>query len=386
MHDFVLPIGPQHPSIKEPTCLRITLDGNYIQEARIRLGYQHRGVEKLMEGKEIGKALHIVGRICGICTYAHTNCFTQTIEKMANIEIPKRVKMIRTIMTELERLQSHMLWLGFMFHEIGLDTYFMYFWRDRERVIDIFERVTGGRIHHHINRFGSVAYDIREPDVRLIKEELEKIKLNVERYLSTLEKDHIVKKRMVDVGIISRHDAKRYCLVGPVARASGIRIDVRKDVPYDAYDLVSFDLITENAGDSYSRTLVRIREVFESIKIIRRLLKTMPNEKLPKPEIPSIKEGLEWGMVEAPRGEDFHFVSVKNNVIQRHRIRPPTFNYISILEPLLKGAEIGDVPVITASLDPCFACLERVIIVRNGREKGYNEQTFKQKFSRYKHV
>ncbi len=366
-------------------CLRLSLDGSEIQEARIRLGYQHRGIEKLMEGERIEKALHKVGRICGICAYAHSNAYTQAIEKMAGLETPMRVKYIRTIMTELERLQSHMLWLGFMFHEIGLETYFMYFWRDREKVIDIFERVTGGRIHHHINRFGTVSYDLSEPDVRFINEELHKIKENAERYQKTLEKDNVVRKRLDDVGLLSKEQAEKHCLVGPVARASGIKYDVRKDQPYDAYDQVSWEVMTGHRGDSYGRTELRLKEVFESMKIIRRLLRRLPKGNLPEPLVPEIKQGLSYGVTEAPRGENFHFVKVKDGVIQRHRIRTPTLNYITVLEPLLKGRKIGDVPVVVASLDPCFACLERVIVVKDGKEKTYDQHSFKHKFARYHH-
>ena len=381
MHDFTVPFGPQHPSMKEPTCLRLSLDGNYIREAKIRMGYTHRGIEKLLEGKRIEQALFIVEKICGICSYAHSGCFNQVIEKMLKYDATKRVKYIRTLVAELERIHSHALWAGFMMHEIGFQTLFQYFLRDREHILEIFERITGGRVHHAINKPRTVRNDITEDDIKFILEKMKIIEKQFSEYLRIIEKDKIIKARLMDVGIISKQQAKRYCLVGPTARASGVNNDIRKKDPYEAYQDVDFYVIVGKRGDAFTRTVVRIKEIFESIKIIRQLLKNMPEGKIPKSSLVYIQEAMETGRVEAPRGENFYFVKVRDNKIERARIRTPTFATINILPVLLENMEIGDTPVILDSLDPCFACMERVIVVKDGKTEVLNEDGFRKKYT-----
>ncbi|MEM7827988.1 MAG: nickel-dependent hydrogenase large subunit, partial [Candidatus Aenigmatarchaeota archaeon] len=168
MHDFTIPIGPQNPSLKEPTCLRIDLKGNYIQSARIRLGYIHRGLERLLEGKDILKALYIIQRICGICPATHAISYTRAIESALKIRLEEDVVYLRMLEAELERIASHLLWAGYMSHEIGYDMLFMFFWRERERVLEIFEKVMGGRIHRNNFKIGSVRYGLEKGDKRFI--------------------------------------------------------------------------------------------------------------------------------------------------------------------------------------------------------------------------
>ena len=381
MHDFTIPIGPQHPSIKEPTCLRLSLEGNYIREAEIRFGYAHRGIEKLLEDKRIEKALQIAQRICGICSFAHSGCFVQAIERMLEYDAPTRVKYIRTLIAELERIHSHCLWMGVMMHEIGFETMFQYFLREREHVLEIFERITGGRVHHGINRVKTVRYDITNHDIGFILKKMDVLKKNISTYLRIVEKNRSIKSRLVDVGVISRNQAKRYCLVGPVARASGISKDIRRDDQYEAYSMIDFDVIVADTGDAYTRTIVRMKEILESISIITKLLKNMPGGNIPPCSPVFIGMGRAIGRVEAPRGENFHLLLVKHNKIERARIRPPTFANISILPSLLENREVGDTPVILNSLDPCFSCMERVIILKDGKTEVLTEHEFRRKYT-----
>ncbi len=382
MHDYIIPIGPQHPALKEPMCIRVALDGNYIQDVNIRMGYTHKGIEKILEGKNPDSALYIAQRVCGICSSAHENAYCRTVENILKFKLSEKVKFIRALMMELERIHSHVLWLGLISHDIGYETLFMYFWREREKVIDIFEKLTGGRVHHNFNKIKTVRYDFDLKDKAFILKNLESLEKRVEYYLPDIKKDNVIVSRLRNVGIITREEAKRYCLVGPNARGSGISCDIRKiDPPFGIYKEFEFDEIIEDEGDSLARTIVRIKEVLESIKIIKQILKIMPKKPIPKFSLVQIPDGESVGRVEAPRGELFYFLKFKNNKIERAKIRTPTFASFKIVEKILLNREIGDIPVIVGSLDPCFSCLERVMVVKNGKTEILNEEQFRRKYA-----
>lgn len=382
MHDYTIPIGPQHPALKEPMCIRVSLDGNYIQDVNIRMGYTHKGIEKILEGKNPDSALYLAQRICGICSAAHENAYCRTVESTLKFKLNEKVKLIRAMMMEFERMHSHILWLGLMSHDIGYETLFMYFWRERERVIDIFEKITGGRVHHNFNKLKTVRYDFDLKDKPFILKNLETLKKRVESYLRDIERDNVIVSRLKGVGTITREDAKRYCLVGPNARASGVESDIRKiDPPYGIYKKIVFSEIIEDEGDSLARTIVRLKEVLESVKIIKQILNIMPKKPIPRFTLTQIPDGECVGRVEAPRGELFYFLKFKDNKIERAKIRTPTFAYLKIVEKILLKREIGDIPVIVGSLDPCFSCLERVMVVKDGKTEVFNEAQFRRKYA-----
>ncbi|MBL7100504.1 MAG: nickel-dependent hydrogenase large subunit [Nanoarchaeota archaeon] len=388
MHEYTIPIGPQSPTMKEPVCIRVSLKGNYVSEARIRMGYIHKGVERLLEGKPIIKALYIAEHICGICSYAHSGVFTQSIERLLNIKVPKKVRFIRTIIAELERIHSHILWFGFAMHEIGYDTLFNYGMRERELILECFEKLTGNRVIHAINKIGTVRYDFDKKDADFVLERLSKVEKKLPFYLKMAEKNSVITSRMTGIGLIEKKTAKKFCLVGPIARASGVKIDTRKDQPYDAYQDINFNMITDDRCDALARTIVRLKEVGESVSIIKQLIKNMPLTKIPVFKkippytggFPEPKKNLTYGQIEAPRGEDFHFYKIESGIIKKARIRTPTFQNIQLLNKLLIGKEIGDIPVIISSFDPCFSCMERMIIVKNGKKEVLNEDGFRTKY------
>ncbi|KYK35657.1 MAG: hypothetical protein AYK18_02730 [Theionarchaea archaeon DG-70] len=381
MHDYKIPIGPQHPSGDEPSCLRVSLEGNNIIDADLRFGYAHKGIEKLLEGKRIEQGLHIVDHICGICSVAHPSCYVRTVEKILKYEPPERVKYLRTLVSELGRIQSHIFWTGFMLHELGFETMLAYFLRDREHILEVLERITGNRSHFAYHKIRTVRNDILDDDVKFIRSKIKEVEKKIPVYMKTIRTDAVIKARMKDVGVITRIDAERYSLIGPIARASGVKVDVRKDDPYEAYDLVDFELVREWDGDTYARMVVRMREILESIKIVKQVLDNVPKGKVPPSTPVIIEEGMEAGRVEAPRGENFHLIKIKDKKIDRIRIRPPTFNFMSIFTKLLEGREIGDIPVILASLDPCYACMERVIVIKDGNKEVLTEDDFKRKYA-----
>jgi NADH-quinone oxidoreductase subunit D len=337
-------------------------------------------MEKLLEGQSIEAALAIVARVCGICESAHEQAYIRAIESMLRYRPPLRVRYLRTLIAELERIHSHLLWAGFMAHEIGYETLFAFFWRERERILEIFERITGGRVHHAFGRIRTVAVDLQRGDERFILERIAKVERKISGYFGVYGADRIIRARLEGVGPITKQQARRFCLVGPVARASGIDNDVRRADPYAAYRDIDFDVIVDDRGDAAARTAVRLREVLESVKIIRQVLRDMPAGRLPHYRLCVIETAHGTGRVEAPRGENFHFINIKGGIIDRARIRTPTYNNIIILEHMLLGQEIGDVPVILASLDPCFGCMERVLIVRGRHRELLTEKQFRRRY------
>ncbi|MFH1474143.1 MAG: nickel-dependent hydrogenase large subunit [Candidatus Aenigmatarchaeota archaeon] len=380
-HDYTIPLGPQHPTLKEPMCIRVSLDGSVIKDVNVRMGYTHKGIEKVMEGKNPDSALYVSQRICGICSAAHENAYCRTVEAILNYDPEPKVKYLRALMMELERMHSHLLWLGVIAHEIGYETLFMYFWREREKIIDIFEKMTGGRVHHNFNKIRTVRFDFEHGNKEFILKRLNSVKKKVDDYLSEINSDNVISSRLKDIGIITNSDAKRYCLTGPNARGSGVSCDVRKyDPPYKIYKNFDFNEIIEDRGDSFARTSVRIKELLESIKIIKQCLDMMPQKRIPKFSFTNIPQGEGIGRVEAPRGELFYYIKFKDNKIDRVKMRTPTFGYFKIAEKILVGRRIGDVPVIIGSLDPCFSCMERVMVVKDGKSEMLNEINFRRKY------
>ncbi len=381
MHDAQIPIGPQSPIMKEPICIRIKLDGNKITDSWIKMGYIHRGMEKLLESKNINQALYTVEHICGICSFAHSECFTLAFENLLDFDKMKKVKFIRMIIAELERIHSHLLWFGYAMHEIGYETLFNYAMREREYILECFERLTGNRVHHGISKLKTVRYDFGLVDKEFVFDRLKKIEDMIGFYIKTTSTNKVILSRFQGNGVINKKMAKKFCLVGPIARACDIKIDVRKDSNYEAYSDVDFNLIKEIEGDVLARTLVRLREIPESIKIIKQCFIRMTNEPIPKFEsYVKIEDGETFARLEAPRGENFHYYKINGGKIVRAKIRTPTFGFIGILNNLLEGKEIGDVPVLVSSLDPCFGCMERMIVVKDGKKEVLNENDFRSKY------
>jgi Ni,Fe-hydrogenase III large subunit len=306
----------------------------------------------------------IAERICGICGFVHSCCYCQAVEEAAGIEIPKRAKYIRTIMLELERVHSHLLWIGLAGHILGFDTIFMQAWRIREPIMWICERITGNRKNYGMNLIGGVRRDIPKSLHQEIYEVLDRVEKETKEVVKAIEWDASLNVRLSGVGVLKREVARDGCVVGPTARGSGIDIDIRKDHPYAAYDELDFEIFSFPEGDIWSRTLVRINELFESIRIIRQALKNMPDGEIIEEvkEIPPGREAV--SSVEAPRGEAHHYILTgPNNRPYRWRVRAPTYANIQIVPKIIKDQHIADVPITIASLDPCFSCTERIAII-----------------------
>lgn len=366
----IFPIGPQHPSLKEPMFLKLHLDGTTVQRAEFNLGYAHRGVEEKLEGKQVDSALHAVQRTCGICSQCHSMAFLRTVEAIGGIEINSRVGLQRVIVSELERMHSHLLWAGVMMHELGLDTLFMYMMREREKILDVFDELTGNRVHHSADLVGTMKRDFGEADVDFTLRALESIREPVASFRDTMRTHDVILDRCVGKGVISKKDAKNLGLVGPVARASGIDNDIRALSPYMGYKLVKAKPVVRTEGDAQARTMNRLDEIFESMRMVEEACSKLPkDEKVPKYPVKRIAQGMGTGRVEAPRGENFHFVKIDMGKTSRVKLRTPTLANLSVFTRSLEGADITDVPVIVMSLDPCISCMERVAVVRGGKSE-----------------
>jgi len=368
MHETMLPIGPYHPSLKEPEYFRLFIEGEVIKNVQFRLGYNHRGIEKLLQEKSYVQAVPTVERLCGICNHAHTTCFCEGIERLNHVEVPPRAEYIRTITSELERLQSHYIVLGALADAIGFETLFMHIWKERELVMETFELFTGNRVTKAMNVVGGVRWDIDSHIEHHIRENIRK----VEKYSASLEdtfaKDSLIRARLSGHGVVTKESAKKLKVVGPVARASGVDFDIRKEVEYCAYGDVDFETQVEDAGDCMARTLVRIRELRESCKIIKQCLDKLPKGKLSVPFAKSTP-GEITQRVEAPRGENLHYIIADRERPKRVRIRPPTYPNMFAVSEMLVNEKIADAPAIILSLDPCFTCTDRIVVIdEEGRE------------------
>ena len=369
-HEFKIPIGPQHPALKEPESFSVALKGEKILGVDIRLGYNHRGVEKAAEERTYVQAVYLIERVCGICSHSHSSCFVQAVEEIAGLELPKRALYIRTLIAELERVHSHLLWLGVAGHEIGFDTLLMYTWRDREIVMDILALLTGNRVNYGMNTIGGVRRDISKEQATEVLKGIDTLEERTKYYIEVATQETTVIKRLSGVGVLSYDDAIKLDAVGPTARASGVERDVRRNDPYAAYSEMKFNVITDKNCDVYGRTVVRVKELMEAYKIIRQCLKDLPVGPLAVKAPRKIPVGEAVGRYEAPRGEDVHYVkSNGSDKPERVKIRAPTLANLGAVKHMLKDRYLADMPIVVAAIDPCFSCTDRLISIESLNKK-----------------
>lgn len=365
-----IPIGPQHPALKEPENFTIVLDGERVVDVDIRIGYTHRGIEKLMESRTYTQNLYLVERICGICSYAHVVNFVQNVEEVLGLQIPKRAEYIRTLVLELERLHSHFLWLGVAGHEIGFDTLFMYTWQDREVVQDLLELISGNRVNYAMNTVGGVRRDLNADQIKKILEGMDYLEKRAQYYKEVAINEKTILARAEGVGILKPDVAKRLSAVGPTARASGINVDIRRDDPHASYSETPFDVITTDTCDVLGRVVVRVLEIFEAIKIVRYLMNNLPAGEILVKAPRKVPEGEAISHLEAPRGEDLHYLrSNGTEKPERYKVRTPTLANLPAVAEMLKGTYLADVPIIVAAIDPCMGCMDRVLLVKDTNKK-----------------
>ncbi len=359
----LIPIGPYHPLQEEPELFKLYCEGEIVKDIKWETGYNHRGIEQLSEKKTFDQSFFLVERICGICSTSHPFAFANALEEAGNIEITNRAKYIRSIIGELERIHSHLLWVGLAGHFLGYNTVFMWAWKYREPILDLFEIITGNRNSYAMFKAGGVRRDIENSKIPKIKEVMDKFKKKNDLLVGAVMDDPVIHARTKGVGVLTKQDIIDYAAVGPTARASGIAIDVRKDDPYAAYPLVNWKVITAEEGDVFAKAEVRLLEMYESISIIEQCLEGLKKEKEGEIDVKvkHIAAGWGTGHAEAPRGEVFHYVLTDgSNSPARHKIRAPSYTNIATFKKSCIGQTISDATISLAAVDPCYCCTERM--------------------------
>ncbi|MDX2417147.1 MAG: nickel-dependent hydrogenase large subunit [Xanthomonadales bacterium] len=361
----IIPIGPYHALQEEPEFFKLHVEGEKVVHLDIELGYNHRGIEKISESKTFEETIFLVERICGICSTSHPIACVQAVEDAGDIPVPERALFIRSAVGELERIHSHLLWLGLAGHFIGFNTIWMWAWRFREDVLNILELITGNRNHYGMMKPGGVRRDINKTDIPAIRKLLDSLQDPIKMFRDAVIQDPLIHARTKGVGILTREKAIAYGALGPTARASGYDIDVRRDHPHAAYGMLDFDVITCEKGDVFDKAVVRILEMFESIRIILQCLTQLEKVGGPvdtNPKNVSAGEGI--GFYEAPRGEVFHYIrSDGSNRPIRHKVRAPSFMNVPTNRETVLGATVADATIILAAVDPCYCCTERMAAV-----------------------
>ena len=372
-------VGPQHPALKEPESFLVCLSGEQVKNVGVRLGYNHRGIEKACEERSYVQGLYLIERICGICSHTHATCFIQAVEEIAKLEVPRRALYIRTLIAELERIHSHLLWLGVAGHEIGFDTLLMYTWRDREVVMDLLAAITGNRVNYGMNTLGGVRRDISPEQAQEVLKGIDILEERTKYYIEVATEETTVIQRLSNVGVLKYDDAVRLGTVGPTARAAGVARDARKDDPYASYAELDFKVITDTHSDVYGRAVVRVLELMESYKMVRQLLANLPEGPITVKAPRKVPAGEAGSRYEAPRGEDMHYVKANGTEKpERVKVRAPTLANVQAVAHMMKEQYLADLAIVVAAIDPCFSCTDRLVAVADARGRQKNVLTWNQ--------
>lgn len=357
----IIPFGPQHPVLPEPLHLDLVVEDEKVVEALPQIGFIHRGLEKLTDTKDYNQFIYIAERICGICAFGHSMGYAETVETLMGIEIPPRAEYLRAIMHEMSRIHSHVLWMGLAADAFGFESLFMHCWRLRERVLDLFEAMTGGRVIFSAVVVGGMVRDQDNALLAHVRETLNSIKTEYAELCRTFLTDTSVKTRLVGVGYISKEDAIAYSMVGPFGRASAVNNDVRCKGNGAYGTLSQFDPILSHDGDCYARVEVRAKEVLQSIDIIDELIARIPDGEIALKVKGAPEDGAQaCHAVEQPRGECYYYAAGNGTkYLKRMRMRTPTSVNLAGMAMALKGCDLADVNMIVLTIDPCISCTER---------------------------
>jgi Ni,Fe-hydrogenase III large subunit len=357
---YKIPLGPIHPAYEEPYKLTLSCKGEVVEDVQVEVGFIMRSIELLASRRNYTRDIVLVEHVCGICSNVHASTFTMAVEKIAGVDVPARARYIRTIIGELERLHSHLLWAGIGSEDIGYHSMFMEIYYLRERVMDILEAISGNRVNYGMITVGGVMRDITDP--RSILEVVAEVKAALEKVVIPIfTKDATIKDRTKGIGILTKEDAITYGTVGPLARASGIKEDIRETNPYAAYKELGFKPVVLESCDVEARVVVRALEMIESVRLIEEALKNLPSGPIVAADVPlMIPAGEATARSEAPRGEVFYYVaSDGSDIPARVKIRTPSFVNIPSIKAMVKGQYLADMPLIQASIDPCCSCTDR---------------------------
>ncbi|WP_163328554.1 nickel-dependent hydrogenase large subunit [Desulfurobacterium thermolithotrophum] len=357
---ITIPFGSQHVALPEPVRFVFQTENEKIIDVEVDVGYVHRGIEKACMTKfKYTQVGYVVARVCGLCAISHTLGYVTAVERLMEIEVPKKALYLRLLVSELDRVHSHLLAMGHLAEVAGYENLFMHTFRDRELVMELQELVTGNRIQFDYAIVGGVNRDL---SLEVEKELREKLKDLQERCLwlkDVFENDYTIKLRWKGIGVITPEMARELNVVGPPARASGLATDARNEFNYLPFKEVGYKLITMKDGDIYARNMVRAEETLNSLEMIFNLLDGMPEGDIKVP-VKGLPEGEAFVRIEAPRGELFYYLKgSKKLILDRLRIKVPTFSNIPVMKELFIGMDYADVPATVISFDPCLSCTAR---------------------------
>ncbi|MGB9700653.1 MAG: NADH dehydrogenase (quinone) subunit D [Thermodesulfobacteriota bacterium] len=384
---MILNMGPQHPSTHGVLRVVLELDGEVVVKATPDIGFLHRGLEKLAESKTYHQCITLTDRLDYVAGMSNNLAYVLAVEKLLGLEVPPRAQAIRVLMCELQRIASHLFWLGTHAHDIGAMTPLFYALRERDEILFMFEMVCGSRLTPSYFRVGGVAQDLPEGFTEKCREFTRQFPARVDEYETLLTKNKIWMKRTQGVGAISAEEAINFGLSGPILRASNVAWDLRKAMPYSGYENYEFIIPTGKNGDVYDRYLVRLMEMRQANEIVRQVLDKMPAGPIkadapqvvypPKEKVNQSIEALihhfhlasagfptpkgeVYASIESPKGElGFYLVSDGSNKPWRFRVRPPSFINLSALSKMVEGRLVADVVAIIGSIDIVLAEIDR---------------------------
>ncbi len=360
--ELVLNMGPQHPSTHGVLRVILKLDGEKVIGAECVIGYLHRGVEKIAENRTYQMFAPYVDRMDYVAAVSNGLGYCLAVEKLLDVEAPPKAQAVRVILTEFNRIASHLLWLGTHALDIGAITPVFYTFREREEILNIFEKYCGARLTTHAFRIGGLQYEIYEDFERDVKRVCDLLLPKFDEYEELLTENRIWKARLVNVGILRAEDCKAYGVTGPLLRAAGVKWDLRKAQPYSGYEKYDFEIPTRENGDTYDRYIVRMQEMRQSVRIIRQAVEGIPEgpimAKVPKVMKPPV--GEVYVSIEAPKGElGYYVVSDGSTQPYRVRVRPPSFVNLQALDKMARGALVADVVAIIGTIDIVLGEVDR---------------------------
>lgn len=358
---YEIPLGAQHISLLEPLHFKFTTENEKITDTTANVFYVHRGIEEACCSKfKFRQVSFVVGRVCGLCSISHSTAYSQVAEKLVKIEIPQRAKYLRMLVIELDRIHSHMLCLSHVAENAGFEALFMKTMQYREFAMEMLEAVCGNRIQYDFSIVGGVARDLKPQVGQMILERLKKFKPQLDELVDIYTNNWTLALKTKGAGTITKEDALRLDVVGPFARATGLAVDVRNEtedlLPWKG---AGFEIVTKTGGDAHARNLVRLHELYISMRIIENVIAGLPESELVT-ETKAFPDGEAVVRLEAPRGELFYYAKGnKTQVLERLKIKAPTFSNVPAMVEAFKGNEYGSAPAIIASYDPCLSCTSR---------------------------
>ena len=360
---FVLNFGPVHPSTHGVFRMRATLDGEVVIDIEPVFGYLHRGVEKLAEERTYTGFIPLTDRLDYVSSMSNNLAYCLAVEKLAGIKVPERAEYIRVIMAELQRIANHCIAVGAFLNDCGASfTPFLYLWREREKIYDLFDMVCGQRLTYNYMRIGGVSQDIPDEFLPALKKFMERMPRFMDEFEFFLKQNEVLLARAKGVGILPRETAINCGISGPVARASGVKWDLRKADPYSVYDRFEFDIPTAEVGDSYDRYRVRIEEMRQSLRIIGQAMEKIPSGPV-RADVPHLirpPAGEAYAHIEAPKGElGFYLVSDNSIAPYRCHVRPTSLINLTALREMVRGWKVADLIIIFGSIDITMGEVDR---------------------------